>query len=91
MSPLDTQPEAFDAGRDRMREMADTGGGIYYPVEKLTDLSGAYRQVVADLGTTYSLAYRPSNSTRDGRWRSIRIAVDRANAVPRGKRGYYAN
>jgi VWFA-related protein len=91
MSPLDTQPEAFDAGHDRMREMADAGGGIFYEVEKLTDLAGAYQQVVADLGTTYSLAYRPSNNTRDGRWRSIRIAVGRANAVPRGKRGYYAN
>jgi len=91
MNPLDTQPEAFDAGRDRMREMADTGGGIHYELEKLTDLAGAYRQVVADLGTTYSLAYRPSNSRRDGRWRSIRIVVSRANAVPRGKHGYYAN
>ncbi len=91
MSPLDTQPEAFDAGHDRMKEMADAGGGVFYQVEKLTDLAGAYEQVVADLGTMYSLAYRPSNSTRDGQWRTIRIGVNRTNAVPRGKRGYYAN
>lgn len=91
MSPLDTQPEAFDAGHDRMKEMADAGGGVFYEVERLTDLAGAYEQVVADLGTMYSLAYQPSNSTRDGRWRAIRIGVNRANAVPRGKRGYYAN
>jgi len=91
MSPLDTQPEAFDAGHDRMKEMADTGGGVFYEVERLTDLAGAYEQVVADLGTMYSLAYQPSNSSRDGRWRAIRINVNRANAVPRGKRGYYAN
>jgi VWFA-related protein len=91
MSPLDTQPEAFDAGHDRMKEMAGAGGGVFYEVAKLTDLAGAYEQVVADLGTMYSLAYRPSNSARDGQWRSIRIAVSRTNAVPRGKRGYYAN
>lgn len=91
MSPLDTQPEAFDAGHDRMKEMADAGGGVFYEVERLTDLAGAYEQVVADLGTMYSLAYRPSNSTRDGKWRAIRIGVSRTNAVPRGKRGYYAN
>jgi VWFA-related protein len=91
MSPLDTQPEAFDAGHDRMKEMAIAGGGVFYEVERLTDLAGAYEQVVADLGTMYSLAYRPSNSTRDGKWRSIRIGVTRTNAVPRGKRGYYAN
>jgi Ca-activated chloride channel homolog len=91
MSPLDTQPEAFDAGHDRLKEMADAGGGVFYEVEKLTDLAGAYEQVVADLGTMYSLAYRPTNSTRDGKWRAIRIGVSRTNAVPRGKRGYYAN
>ena len=90
-SPLDTQPEAFDMGHDRMKEMADAGGGVFYEVDKLTDLAGAYEQVVADLGTVYSLAYRPSNSLRDGKWRSIRIAVGRSNAVARGKRGYYAN
>ncbi len=90
MSPLDTQPEAFDAGHDRMKEMADAGGGVFYEVEKLTDLAGAYEQVVADLGTMYSLAYRPSNSVRDGQWRAIHITVSRPNAVPRGKRGYYA-
>ncbi|HEV2836001.1 MAG TPA: VWA domain-containing protein [Pyrinomonadaceae bacterium] len=91
MSPLDTQPEAFDMGHDRMKQMADAGGGVFYEVERLTDLAGAYEQVVADLGTVYSLAYRPSNSARDGHWRAIRIAVNRPNAVPRGKRGYYAN
>lgn len=91
MSPLDTQPEAFDAGHARMKEMADAGGGVFYAVERLTDLAGAYEQVVADLGTVYSLAYKPLNSVRDGRWRAIRIGVNRPNAVPRGKRGYYAN
>jgi len=91
LNPKDTQPEAFDMGHDRMKEMAEAGGGIFYEVEKLTDLAGAYEQVVADLGTVYSLAYRPSNKSRDGKWRAIKISVNRSNAVARGKRGYYAN
>ena len=92
LSPLDTQPEAFDAGYDRMKELADTGGGIFYEVERLDDLAGAYERVVADLGTVYSLAYRPSDKTRDGKWRAIRVnVVSRPGAIARGKRGYYAN
>lgn len=91
LSPLDTQPEAFDAGYDRMKELADTGGGVFYEVERLEDLAGAYERVVADLGTVYSLAYRPLDKTRDGRWRAIRVNVARPSAVARGKRGYYAN
>lgn len=91
LDPRDTQPEAFEAGHDRMKEMAERGGGIFYKVERLADLAGAYDQVVADLGTVYSLAYRPSNRNRDGKWRAIKITVNRTNAVARGKRGYYAN
>ena len=91
MNPRDTQPEAFDLAYDRMKEMADAGGGTFYEVKRLTDLAGAYEQVVADLGTVYSLAYKPSNKTRDGKWRAIKIGVNRSNAVARGKRGYYAN
>lgn len=91
LSPLDTQPEAFDAAYNRMKEMADVGGGVFYEVERLDDLAGAYERVVADLGTVYSLAYRPSDKVRDGRWRAIKVNVARPSVVARGKRGYYAN
>jgi VWFA-related protein len=91
LNPQDTQPEAFDMGHDRMKEMAEGGGGSFYEVERLEDLAGAYERVVADLGTVYSLAYRPSIKNRDGTWRAIRVNVNRPSAVARGKRGYYAN
>lgn len=91
LSDQDTQPEDFDRGHDRMKEIADVGGGLFYEVEKIEDLAGAYERVVADLGTVYSLSYRPKNKQRDGKWRAIRINVARSSAVARGKRGYYAN
>jgi len=90
LSPEDTQPEAFDMGHDRMQEMAEAGGGMFYEVERLEDLAGAYEHVVADLGTVYSLSYRPTKTVRDGRWRAIRVTVARPDAVARGKHGYYA-
>jgi VWFA-related protein len=91
LSDLDVQPETVDLAHDRMKELADAGGGMFYEVEKLEDLAGAYERVVADLGTLYSLGYRPTNRQRDGKWRAIRIAIARPEAVARGKRGYFAN
>ncbi|HEX8772246.1 MAG TPA: VWA domain-containing protein [Pyrinomonadaceae bacterium] len=91
LSDLDVQPETVDLAHDRMKELSEAGGGMFYEVEKLEDLAGAYERVVADLGTLYSLGYRPTNNVRDGKWRAIRIAVAREGAVARGKRGYYAN
>lgn len=90
-SPEDIQPETFDLAHDRLKEFADAGGGVFYEVEKLDDLAGAYERVVADLGTVYSLSYRPTNKLRDGTWRAIRVRLPRiSNAVARGRRGYYA-
>jgi VWFA-related protein len=74
-----------------MSQMAEVGGGVFYEVDRLEDLAGAYERVVADLGTVYSLAYRPTNKTRDGKWRAIRVNIARPAAVARGKHGYYAN
>lgn len=91
LHPQDTTAEAFDTGHDRMRELAEAGGGAFYEVERLENLAGAYERVVADLGTVYSLAYRPQNKTRDGKWRSIRVNLNRPTVVARGKHGYYAN
>jgi VWFA-related protein len=90
LSPLDIQQETFDLAHDRMKELADAGGGAFYECEKLEDLAGAYDRVVADLGTLYTLSYRPGNKVRDGSWRTIRVNVNRPNTVARGKRGYYA-
>lgn len=91
-SPADIQPETYDLAHDRMKELADAGGGVLYEVERLEDLSGAYERVVADLGTVYSLSYHPTSKRRDGRWRAIRIRLPRLpSAVARGRRGYFAN
>ena len=90
-SPLDIQPETYDLAHDRMAELAEAGGGLFYEVEKLEDLAGAYERVVADLGTVYGLSYRPTNKLRDGAWRAIRVRLPRRpEAVARGRRGYYA-
>ena len=90
LSPKDIQQETFDLAHDQLKELADTGGGAFYECEELKDLAGAYDRVVADLGTVYTLSYRPTNKVRDGSWRAIRVNVNRANSVARGKRGYYA-
>jgi VWFA-related protein len=91
LSDLDVQPETVDLAHDRLKELADAGSGVFYEVEKLQDLAGAYEQVVADLGTVYSIGYRPNDNVRNGKWRAIRLDVLKQNAVARGKRGYYAN
>ena len=91
LSAGDIQQETWDQGHDDMQDLAEKGGGAFYECKTLEDLAGTYERVVADLGTLYTLSYRPTNKTRDGSWRRIRVNVNRANSVARGKRGYFAN
>jgi VWFA-related protein len=91
LSPLDVQPETFDLVYERMEELSKVGGGLFYEVERLEDLAGAYERVVQDLGTVYSVSYIPVNKTRDGRWRAVRVRLPRRpEAVARGRSGYVA-
>jgi VWFA-related protein len=90
-SPEDIQPETFDLAAERLEQLSAAGGGVHYEVQRLEDLAGAYERVVADLGTVYTLSYRPTNKVRDGSFRAIRVRLPRhTGAVARGKRGYYA-
>jgi VWFA-related protein len=90
-SPLDVQPETYDLAWDRLEELTQTAGGLYYEADKLEDVASLYEKVVEDLGTVYSVSYSPTNKTRDGRWRAVRVRLPRRpEAITRGRSGYYA-
>ncbi len=90
-SPLDVQPETYDLAWDRLEELTQTAGGLYYEADKLQDVAGIYERVVEDLGTVYSISYAPTNKARDGRWRALRVRLPRRpEAITRGRSGYYA-
>ena len=81
-----TAPKA-DKVLKRLAE--DTGGRAFFPF-KAEDLSASFQDISAELRSQYSLAYRSSNPTRDGSFRSIKIETDRRNLKVKARRGYYA-
>jgi VWFA-related protein len=84
-------PEAFVLARAQLAQLATESGSIVYRARKLEDLKGVYEQVIRDLGTVYSIGYRPKNTERNGTWRSVTVQlVGRPDLAARAKRGYYA-
>ena len=53
----------------------ETGGRAFFP-GSLADLPGIANEIVRDLRTQYVLAYNPTNKSRDGSYRAIKISVD---------------
>lgn len=61
----------------------ETGGRAFYP-ESLSELPQIAEEIVRDMRTQYVISYNPTNKTRDGSFRSIRVTV--ADATGGGKR-----
>ena len=81
----------YAAARTRLELLANRTGGRLHEIRRLDDLSKLYAQVAADLRTLYTVVYQPPNpSSRDGKWREIRVEVARGDLVASTKPGYYA-
>jgi VWFA-related protein len=82
---------AYALAREQLAQIASSCGTPVYRAAKLADLDKVYAQVVRDLSTVYSIGYKPSNKTLDGKWRSVEVKlVQRPDLFARTKRGYYA-
>lgn len=86
-----TPRSVYAYARDELGQLAVASGSRLYRADKLKDLDAVYQQVIADLGRIYSIGYRPSNSSRDGKWRSVRVRIlERQDVNARTKQGYYS-
>jgi VWFA-related protein len=86
-----TPLSAYALAQQQLSELASESGNTVYQARKVEDLNGAYAQVIRDLGTVYSIGYRPANRVRDGSWRAVAVQlVGRPDLVARARRGYYA-
>lgn len=84
-------PAAYAQAREQLAQIALASGTNLYRAAKLEDLEQLYAQVIRDLSTVYSIGYRPSNRTLDGKWRTVEVQIPgRPTLQARTKRGYFA-
>ncbi len=82
---------AYALAREQLAQIASACGTPMYRAAKIKDLDQVYSEVVRDLSTVYSIGYRPTNKSLDGKWRSVQVQlVQRPDLFARTKRGYYA-
>jgi Ca-activated chloride channel family protein len=67
----------------------ETGGRVFFPTAA-SELAGIYGQISDELSSQYTVGYTSRNPKRDGAWRRVVVRVNRSNAVPRTKQGYFA-
>ena len=88
--PTPIQVAMYSAARNRLQIMATRTGGTLNAINRLEELGKFYAVVAADIRALYTIEYQPTNDKRDGRWREIKIEVNRPELVTRTRPGYYA-
>ncbi len=77
-------PREFSGSRSLA---ADSGG---FSVGGTNNLAKAMWRIARESRAYYLIGYVPTNATRDGRFREIRVEVDRPGLKVRARKGYYA-
>jgi hypothetical protein len=74
--------------QDSLRVLADQTGG--FALVNTNDLDGGLARLVRENSEYYLLAYQPTNSGRDGRFRRLEVRVKRPGVRVVTRTGYYA-
>jgi VWFA-related protein len=88
---MDISRQLYNLARREMGELARATGGRNFSAASLQEASAAFAQVANEIGTQYSLGYYPTDKTRDGRFRQIKVELRGVkDASVRARDGYYA-
>jgi len=78
------------AGAAIMKNLAEKTGGRYISTPGGQQLRDAFAAIAEELGHQYTLAYRPLNRERNGKWRAIDVKLSREGVTLRTRKGYRA-
>ncbi|MGI9056265.1 MAG: VWA domain-containing protein [Pyrinomonadaceae bacterium] len=88
--PTPVQVAMYSAARARLQTLAKRTGGTLNAINRLEEMGRLYAEVAADIRALYTVEYQPSNEKRDGKWREIKIEINRPELITRTRPGYYA-
>jgi Ca-activated chloride channel homolog len=94
-SPVGSRPTPEEVeGPSLLGELCDLTGGRVFPVDSLDALPDIATKIAMELRNQYVLGYKPSNKTKDGRWRKIKVRMRPPRGLPPlnvySRTGYFA-
>jgi Ca-activated chloride channel family protein len=90
MSAIDTGGKERMQNPGALRNFAEKTGGMFIATPGGSALRIAFEQIVAELGSQYTIAYQPKTSAKDGKWRTLELRVTRPNLTIRTRKGYHS-
>jgi VWFA-related protein len=85
---LDRNPNGYGNPGVLKALSLDTGGAAYF-IHRTSDFKDIFDQIANELRSQYSLAYKSTNTKRDGKFRAVKITLRDSSLTGRTRRGYY--
>ncbi|MDQ1636928.1 MAG: Ca-activated chloride channel [Pyrinomonadaceae bacterium] len=73
-----------------LKNFAEKSGGRFVGTPGGPALRDAFANIADELAHQYTIAYRPLNQTRDGKWRKLEVKVSRPEVKVRTRKAYRA-
>lgn len=90
MAPVDTGARLRMQNQGVLRNFAEKTGGRFIATPGGVAMREAFKRIVEELGGQYTITYQPTNTAKDGKWRSIEVRISRPNLTIRARKGYNA-
>jgi Ca-activated chloride channel family protein len=90
MSSLETPGHAKRQSAASLRAFAEKTGGRFIATPGGPALRDAFTGIANELGQQYTIAYKPANQKRDGKWRALEVKVKGEDRTVRTRKGYRA-
>jgi VWFA-related protein len=76
-------------GPDTLKRLSgDTGGAVFF-IRHSTDFKGIFDTITSELRGQYSIAYKSTNTARDGKFRNIKVLAKEPTLTVRARKGYF--
>lgn len=73
-----------------LKNFAEKTGGRFLDTPGGPALREAFASIAEELGHQYTVAYRPLNRARDGKWRKLEVKIAREDLIVRTRKAYRA-
>ncbi len=88
MSAINTNRRDRAQNQGVLKNFAEKTGGLFVPAPGGLAMRETFKSIVSELGAQYTLGYNPTNTKKDGKWRTIELRVSRPNLKIRTRKGY---
>ena len=90
MSSLEVAGTTARQSAASLKGFAEKTGGRFIATPGGPALRDAFTGIADELGHQYTISYRPANTKRDGKWRTLEVKVMREDLTVRTRKGYRA-